>query len=386
MKKPNRAVLITLKFILAGVVWIIFSDYLINTVTFGYSTFNVAHLQMLKGILFIGACGAYIFTLLHDNDSQRSKGITGHEALFRTNPMAMALVGTESFRFLELNDAAKRIFGYKDDELAFSTLKDLVAPEERERFEEVYLFIKTGFDKLGVWNFKSGSGEFRAAEIFAMPVPARQAYLIGFRDATEEQRINAELANTKKYLQQQIARRTDYLERANEEMAYRASQTEHVNTELIVVNEQLLRINKRIAAEAEELSRYKHEIGQIFQALKEAVWSHNLTDGGKCFVGSDLAMLFEASEEDLSSAWFWLNFIHPDDHHLRESHQRTVFEKGEAFSCFRIITKKGNERMLFVHVRIARSKSGSTFLVGSFSDVSGYPAEGVSRFMNARTA
>ena len=50
-----------------------------------------------------------------------------------------------------------------------------------------------------------------------MALPSRQAYLIGFRDVTEERRMKSELTNTKKNLQQQIARRTDYLERANEE-------------------------------------------------------------------------------------------------------------------------------------------------------------------------
>jgi PAS domain-containing protein len=385
MKKPNRAVLVTLKFVLAGVLWILFSDYVVNSISFGY-TFNVAHVQVLKGILFVGACAAFIFTLLHDSDGFTAKGISSHEGLFRSNPMPMGLVRSESFRFMELNDAARKLFDYRTDGSAFVTLKDLVVPEERERFEEVYLFIKTGFDKLGVWNFKAGTGDILSAEIFAMPVPARQAYLIGFRDVTEEKRLRGELVSTKKHLQQQIARRTDYLERANEEMAYRASQTEHVNAELIVVNEQLLRINKRIAAEAEQLSGYKHNVSQILHALKEAVWSYNLSDGGKCFIGSELTRLFEASEDDLSHSWFWLNFIHPNDHHLKEGHQRTVFEKGETFSSFRIITKRGNERMLFVHVRIARNDTGSTFLVGSFSDISGYPAEDVSRFINARTA
>lgn len=386
MKKPNRAVLVTLKFVFAGVLWILFSDYLINSIDFGYSTFNVAHLQMLKGILFIGACGAFIFILLYDKNAYSLKGLSGHEMLFRSNPMAMALVGSESFRFLELNDAAVKILEYNGEELAFVTLKDIVVPEERERFEEVYLFIKTGFGKLGTWNFKAASGEIRAAEIFALPVPARDAFLIGFRDVTEEHRISAELASTKKHLQHQIARRTDYLERANEEMAYRASQTEHVNAELIVVNEQLLRINKRIAADNELLKSYKRDLAQIFHALKEAVWSFNISDGGDCFVGSDLTDLFEADETDLSHAWFWLNFIHPDDYHLKEVHQRTVFEKGETFSSFRIITKRGTERMLFAHIRIARNASGTTFLVGSFSDISGYSAEEISRFLNARMA
>src|SRR5690606_16907725 len=120
--------------------------------------------------------------------------------------------------------------------------------------------------------------------------------------------------------------------------------------------------------------------------LKEAVWSYNMSDGGDCFIGSDLKALFEADEEELGHAWFWLNFIHSDDQHLKEAHQRTVFEKGETFSSFRIITKRGNERMLLAHIRISRNTSGTTFLVGSFSDVSGYPAEEVSRFLNARMA
>jgi PAS domain S-box-containing protein len=386
MKKPSRAVLVTLKFVFAGILWILFSDYLINVIEIGHPTYNVAHLQMLKGILFIGACGAFIFTLLCDNDKFLTNGLSGHEMLYRKNPMPLALVGAESFRFLELNEAGVRNLGYQSGQLAFVTLKDIVVPEQRDRFDEVYLFIKTGFDKLGTWDFKTASGEIFSAELSAMAVPSRQAYLIGFRDVTEERRMKSELTNTKKNLQQQIARRTDYLERANEEMAYRASQTEHVNAELIVVNEQLLRINKRIAAEAEELSNYKHNIGQIFNSLREAVWSHNLSDGGKCFIGAGLPQLFEASEADLDSAWFWLNFIHPDDHLQREVHQRTVFEKGETISTFRIVTKRGNERTLFVHVRISRNSAGSTFLVGSFADVSGYPSESASPFINARTA
>jgi PAS domain S-box-containing protein len=371
--KPNRSILITLKFVIGGILWIIFSDTLLNYFSGQIPDLSISHLQILKGIFFVGMMGAAIFLVLHDYTQDSLALRAEMDLLFKVHHLPIAIIDCESYRFLDMNQKALGIFGYSPREFKTLLLGDLVIPEERERFEQVLLFLKTGFDKLGTWKFISSSNEIFLAELSAKKLASRNVFLITFTDVTEKSKIENELFETKRNIQHQIAKRTEHLERLNEELAYRTSQTEHVNAELILVNEQLLFINKKVAAEIEKVSDYNSQIKEIFSALRQVICSFQLSGGDDNYFSPGVEDLFEEVSVNALKPWFWVELIHPEDKAIKEIHQREVFERGETFCVFRIVTKSGTVRKLFVHIKLQRTATANVCLVCSFSDLSGFP-------------
>src|SRR5207245_9127156 len=60
---------------------------------------------------------------------------TRYRLLFESNPEAMWVYDPETLRFLAVNEAAVRHYGYSREEFLALTIRDIRPPEEHERLE-----------------------------------------------------------------------------------------------------------------------------------------------------------------------------------------------------------------------------------------------------------
>lgn len=112
--------------------------------------------------------------------------------LFEANPMPMWVYDQETFRFLAVNDAAVRHYGYSRDEFLGMTIKDIRPPEavpvllkvlsERERGPAA------GQTTSGVWQHRKKNGELIYVEItfHTFPFQGRPAELTLANDITAQ--------------------------------------------------------------------------------------------------------------------------------------------------------------------------------------------------------
>jgi PAS domain S-box-containing protein len=365
-KKFDPALSVTIKFLILGILWIVFSDSILENV--GSDNFFVrsAHIQVVKGILFVGVTAAVIFTILH-NYTQTIKSLKREqEYLFKYNPIPMILVDSFSFRFKVANEAAIRLLGYSPSEIRSLSVYQLIFPEDLKKFESVLLFIKTGFDRLGSWKFKCRDGTPLFANISSKAIREKQMFLICFQDIREQVKIEEELRLLNNKLKFEVGNHTQQLESKNEELAYRASQTQHINEELILVNEQLLSVNKRVVAERDEAILKTLALDH----LAHVTWSFDLTDKTKNFISPSAESLFEENFEKLNKPWFWLDFVHPDDVAFVSTSEKNLTENHEAFCIYRIISKKGTVKYVLHHLKINTNTNGNNNLIGSMFEVS----------------
>lgn len=365
---PGREVSVTMIFVVAGIVWILFADYLLRHLGEKLSI-PVPQLHILTGLLFVGACGAVMFIVLHRSSVKAQTVRSGLESLFFMNPVPMALISKDSFRITRMNWAALQLFGLTGNEAGPRFLHHLVFLENKSNLEQLQLFMVTGMEQLGVWHFLHSSGKSFPAEVMVSRLEYEHALVVTFLNASEKTQLEQQLSEMNGNLQHQVNLRTRYLEHENEELAYRASQTEHVNNELILVNEQLQNVNRKVAATNERLKDCYSQLKSIVSAMRELVCTHTITLAGVQFSADGKRDLFETNDDVLSRPWFWLEMVDCRSQGDKEAFERMVLERGEAINTFNFITKNHGSRRILVQVKVEKQDDQTTTLTTAFCDV-----------------
>ncbi|KLD78156.1 EAL domain-containing protein [Xanthomonas hyacinthi] len=116
--------------------------------------------------------------------------------MFERNPLPFWLFAVDSLRFLEVNQAAIRQYGYSRDEFLGMTLLELRPPSEAERLLQNVRKPRDGFDAPSVWTHRRKDGSLLSVRIHSADVdfggvPAR---LILAEDVSQRMADERELA------------------------------------------------------------------------------------------------------------------------------------------------------------------------------------------------
>lgn len=149
------------------------------------------------------------------------------EAIFDAIP-DVALFIDHDRKIISCNSATEAIFGYERKEIIHSDLSDLVAMDERQDEDELFIHLESIC--LGPHSqslYRTASGEIFIGESVSARVRGMDnkdiGYLVIIRDITEEKLLESELQEYRNSLEAQIERRTKELVHARDE-AEKASQ------------------------------------------------------------------------------------------------------------------------------------------------------------------
>lgn len=101
-----------------------------------------------------------------------------YRALFNDSPFAMWTFDPKALRFLQVNEAAIRQYGYSRDEFRSMTLPDIRPADEISRVDEVRQQPHPDDDRFGIWKHRKKNGEIIDVEIYS--------HQIGEEDSTVE--------------------------------------------------------------------------------------------------------------------------------------------------------------------------------------------------------
>ena len=116
--------------------------------------------------------------------------------MFQTTTLPMWVYCLETLRFLEVNDAAVRQYGYTRAEFLSMTIADIRPPEDVPRLVEGLEPAGPSSYSAGIWRHRKKDGSLISVEIVASPVlfQGRRAEAIFALDVTERLRMQAEMA------------------------------------------------------------------------------------------------------------------------------------------------------------------------------------------------
>jgi len=127
-----------------------------------------------------------------------------YRLLFYSNPHPMWVFDSETLRFLAVNHAAIRHYGYSLREFLSMTVKDIRPAEELERFvKSVDRRVDPGETYNALWKHRKRDSTVIDVEISSEPIVfgSVNAQLVLARDVTAQRRADAELRDSKEQLQ-----------------------------------------------------------------------------------------------------------------------------------------------------------------------------------------
>jgi PAS domain S-box-containing protein len=139
-----------------------------------------------------------------------------HRKLFDNNPHPTWVYERESLRFLAVNAAAMRKYGYSRDEFLAMTIKDIRPPEDVPSLLENVGSIREGSEDIGIWRHQRKDKTIIDVEItsYALKFTDRAAEVVVAVDVTQRKRAEAE----KRKFTESLAASNQELELRNREV------------------------------------------------------------------------------------------------------------------------------------------------------------------------
>ncbi|MBX6320681.1 MAG: CHASE domain-containing protein [Rhodospirillaceae bacterium] len=118
--------------------------------------------------------------------------------LFEKNPSVMWIYDHDSYRFLEVNEAAVALYGWSREEFLSMTIMDIRPPEDVPRLVEVIRALPEGLRHSGEWRHRTRDGRELIVDMvsYAFVFGGRRACLVVVRDMTQYRRAQAALAES----------------------------------------------------------------------------------------------------------------------------------------------------------------------------------------------
>lgn len=182
-----------------------------------------------------------------ESDLQESEKKYRH--LFENNPMPMWLVDVDSLRFIDVNEASIRHYGYSKQQFMSMKVTDIAVAAEKKPSETIYHPELEGYLYAGIWRHLNNSGQQITVEIIShsVSIAGQIAKLVLIKDITEQ--IKAEKKLNVSY--RQLKELTEYLNKVREEERTRIAREIHDE-----LGQQLTGLKMDAAWISKKVSRY----------------------------------------------------------------------------------------------------------------------------------
>ncbi len=135
-----------------------------------------------------------------------------YRLIFESNPLPMWVYDQQTLRFLAVNEAAVRHYGYSLEEFLAMTIKDIRPPEDVQTLSRYIEENPRGLHAAGVWRHLRKCGEVIDVEITAHPLTfgGREGELILANDVTERRRAEEALRESEERFRLLVEGVSDY--------------------------------------------------------------------------------------------------------------------------------------------------------------------------------
>jgi len=209
-----------------------------------------------------------------------------YKTLFYKSPLPKWIYDELTLRFLEVNEAAIRVYGYSQQQFQQMTIMDIRPEEDKPRLEADVEDVRRnpGIYKESQWRHIKQNGQAIDVEIIAHPIDfeGRKARMVVVNDITERNRFEMELRK----LNDDLARRADELAASNSELerfAYIASHDLQEPLRMVSSFLQLLqkRYGGRMDAKADQYIHYAVDGAERMKALIMDLLEYSRVGTGK---------------------------------------------------------------------------------------------------------
>jgi diguanylate cyclase (GGDEF)-like protein/PAS domain S-box-containing protein len=187
-------------YLVVGLLWILGSDWLVSYLVSDPA--GITLWQNVKGWGFVLITAAALYLLLRERfravidwHAREERGVLPYQLLFDRNPLPMWLYESESLRFVAVNDAALRLYGYTRAEFLAMTIRDLRPPGYIPPLVELVASEHELIARPVLWKHLKADGSVVDVEITTTDVSylGLPAHLVLARDVTRERQAESRL-------------------------------------------------------------------------------------------------------------------------------------------------------------------------------------------------
>lgn len=160
LNRKYAALTIPAIYLLAGVLWIMLSDSLLFSLarSFTWDFGIVEIIGKFKGYFYVVLTSVFLGLLIRASIRSLVATKSDFKRLFSENPHPMWIYDTQTFKFLLVNAAACKAYGYTAQEFLQLTLFAIRPPEEYERLKSAIAKAREGYRISRNWMHRGRSG------------------------------------------------------------------------------------------------------------------------------------------------------------------------------------------------------------------------------------
>ena len=157
-------------------------------------------LMQLTVFVLVGLVINWLSAARDESERSRLRSENRYRLLFESNPMPMWVYDRKTLGFLEVNDAAIRLYGYTREEFLGMTIKDIRPPEDVASLLDDISRPPSPFGDTQVWRHKKKDGTIFDVEVSAHSIDLnhRPARLVLANDVTERRTLEHQLQQSQK--------------------------------------------------------------------------------------------------------------------------------------------------------------------------------------------
>lgn len=295
-----------------GVLWILVSDTFVAALATDPAWLAAA--QRYKGVFYVIATSLGLIFLVHAgyrrifDARDRANAMELHNRdLFVQHPKPMWVYDRETLRFLAVNEAATRYYGYSHDEFQQMTLGAIRPAEDLQLMLDTRRDKVPGHHDLGVVRHRKKSGEivFVHLTLHTVEFLQREAAMVMAIDVTADV------------------------------LSQRA------------------------------LERQQAQFRQLHQSLSDALWIASADGQTVLYISPAIQQIYgHTPEQMMADPGLWLALVHPDDIGIAQASHATLQVTGEADCEYRVRTVAGDTKWVSDRKRLIVDDEGLVTMMG----------------------
>jgi PAS domain S-box-containing protein len=151
-------------YFVASLVWFLTSDELIHKLALSLNG-NDAYFHTVKDVFYVAASSSIFYFIIQYQKRSLARSEKQYKQLFFSNPNPLWIYDKKTLRFMEVNNAAIRHYGYNREQFRKMTIVDIRPEEDQQKVIQAAKQMPEEYHISGNWRHRKKNGEAIAVSI-----------------------------------------------------------------------------------------------------------------------------------------------------------------------------------------------------------------------------
>lgn len=165
-----RLLRIPFVFLIVGILWALYSHPLLVSLDGYLSASGREMVRSLNHLAFVAIAAIVLYFQIKNQQKNILLSEEQYRDLFERNPSPLWIYRSDNLRFVKVNKAAIKLYGYSESELLSMRVMDIRPEKDLEKFINNAKNLPSELSDQGVWKHLTKGGELIYASIFASDI------------------------------------------------------------------------------------------------------------------------------------------------------------------------------------------------------------------------